>query len=52
MLRRVKCVRVTFDVNFFHPAQDLFRKVSADLVHSYCLGQERYIQAFALPEIC
>ena len=34
--------------NSFHPAEGLFRKVFADLLHSYCLGQDRYIQAFAV----
>ena len=44
-------VRVTFDGNLFHPVESLFREVFADLLHSYCLGQDRSIQAFARSEI-
>ena len=44
-------IRVTFDGNLFHSAEGLFKKFFADLLHSYCLGQDRYIQAFARPEI-
>ena len=29
----------------------LFKEGFADLLHSYCLVQDRYIQAFARPEI-
>ena len=36
-------VRVTFDGNLFHPAEDLFRKVFVDMLHSYCLEQNRSI---------
>ena len=44
-------VRVTFDGNLFHLAEGLFNKVFADLLHSYCLGLGRDIQAFARPDI-
>ena len=44
-------VRVTFNGNLFHPAEGLFRKVFVDLLRSYCLGQDRSIQAFARMEI-
>ena len=44
-------VRGTFDGNFFHPAEVLFIKGFADLLHSYCSGQNRYIPTFARPEI-
>ena len=44
-------VRITFNGNAFHPAIGLFKQVFADLLHSYCLGQDQTIQAFARPEI-
>ena len=44
-------VCVTFDSNFFHPAEGLFKKVFTDLLRSYCLRQNRCIQVFARPEI-
>ena len=40
--------RVTFDENSCHLA---VKKVFADLLHSYCFGQDRSIQPFARPEI-
>ena len=36
---------------FFHPAEACSERVYADLVHSYCLGWNRSIQAFAHSEI-
>ena len=38
---------VTFDGNVFYPAEGMFKKVFADLLHSYCLGENRSIQALA-----
>ena len=35
----------------FHPVEGLFKKAYAALLHSYCLGPDRSIQAFARPEI-
>ena len=44
-------VRVKFDGNLFHPAEGLLKKICADLLHSYCLERDRYIQAFGRLEI-
>ena len=46
-----RTVRATFDRNSFHPAEGLFRKIFADLLHSYYSGRDRYIQTFTRPEI-
>ena len=43
-------VRVTVDGNSFHPPESLFKKVFADLLHNYCLGQDRSILASTRPE--
>ena len=40
-------VRVIFDGN----AERMFKRVFTDLLHSYCLGRDRCIQAFARTEI-
>ena len=48
---KVVLVRVKFNGNLFHPAEGLFKRIFADLLHSYCLGRDRYFQAFAGPEI-
>ena len=44
-------IRVTFDSNLLHLAEGLFKNVFAELLHIYCLGQDRSNQAFARPEI-
>ena len=41
---------MTFDGNLFHLAGGCLKRF-ADLLQSYCLEQDRHIQAFARPEI-
>ena len=48
-LRWKATVRVTFDGN--SSSRERLFNVFADLLHSYCLGQDRSIQAFGRPEI-
>ena len=43
-------VRIAFDENTFIPPKAV-QKGFADLLHSYCSGQVRSIQAFTRPEI-
>ena len=35
-------VRATFGGNSYHPAEGLFKKGFAELLHSYCLGQDAF----------
>ena len=46
-----KCVRVILDGNYFIPSKAYSKGVFADLLHSYCLGWNWFIQAFVYLKI-